>query len=223
MAEFAIAFIVFLGAHALPARTGLRDALIERLGRRVYLILYSALSLVLLVWLIVAAVNAPHIALWPTSRASVAIALVLTAAAALLLSCGVTRPNPVSISFRGGNSDPQNPGILALTRHPVLWAFFLWSVAHCIANGDVVGLFMFGSFAAFSIASRSRLEKRARLRLGEAGYANAMGINAGPIAERLQRALSPRLAVEAGAGLVLYAIMLALHGDVIGVDPLAYF
>ena len=136
MAEFVVAFLVFIGAHVLPTRTGLRDRLIGILGRRAYLILYSVLSLALLAWLIAAAARAPHIAFWPTTRMSVILALIVTAIAAVLLSCGATRPSPVSISLRGGTADPQHPGILALTRHPVLWALFLWSVAHCIANGD---------------------------------------------------------------------------------------
>ena len=114
------------------------------------------------------------------------------------------------------------PGILALTRHPVLWALFLWSVAHLIANGDVVGIIMFASFAAFCVVSRPVLEKRARLRLPGDVYAHAMSVNSGPLGDRLRRALSPRLGIEAAAGLTLYALMLAFHADLIGVDPLAY-
>ncbi|WP_136661179.1 NnrU family protein [Nitratireductor sp. XY-223] len=223
MAEFVVAFLVFIGAHVLPARTGLRDRLIGILGRRAYLVLYSVLSLALLAWLIAAAARAPHIALWQTTRMSVILALILTAIAAVLLSCGATRPSPVSISLRGGTADPQHPGILALTRHPVLWALFLWSVAHCIANGDAVGVVMFGSFAAFCVTSRPVLERRARSRLSADDYAAAISVTSGSIGDRLRRALSPRLAVEAACGLALYALMLAFHGDLIGVDPLAYF
>lgn len=223
MVEFVAAFLVFIGAHVLPARTGLRDALINRLDRRAYLILYSLLSLALLAWLISAATRAPHIALWPTTRLSVIIALVLTALAAVLLSCGATRPQPVSVSLRGGMVDPRHPGILALTRHPILWAFFLWSVGHLIANGDLVGVVMFASFAAFCVVSGPALEKRAHQRLPGDVYAAAMSVNSGPFGERLRRALSPRLAVEAAAGIVLFALMLVFHGDLIGVDPLAYF
>ncbi|MDA4847227.1 NnrU family protein [Hoeflea poritis] len=223
MMEFAAAFLVFIGAHVLPARSGLRDTLIGRLGRRAYLVLYSLLSLALLAWLISAATRAPHIALWPTTRLSVVIALVLTAIAAVLLSCGATRPQPVSISLRGGTIDPRHPGISALTRHPVLWALFLWSVAHLLANGDAVGVVMFASFAVFCVISRPALEARARRRLPEDVFAQAMSVSSGSFGDRLSRALSPRLAIETAAGLALYVLMLALHGDLIGVDPLAYF
>ena len=51
--EFLLAVAAFLGAHILPMR--FRGALVARLGRRAYLVLYSLLSLGLLYWLVTAA------------------------------------------------------------------------------------------------------------------------------------------------------------------------
>ncbi|MEX3010239.1 NnrU family protein [Hoeflea sp. TYP-13] len=223
MAEFVIAFVVFIASHVVPARTGLRDYLIGRLGRRIYLLLYSAVSILLLLWLIWAAAKAPHIGLWPTTGPTVVIVMVIMAVAAVLLACGASRANPFSISFVGGPADLERPGILALTRHPVLWALFLWALGHAITNGDLVGVVMFGAFALFCLISRPVLERRARQQMSPAEFDRQVAVNCGPVMLRLRRALSVRFILELGTGLVLYALMLHFHGVLIGVDPMAYF
>jgi uncharacterized membrane protein len=37
------------------------------------------------------------------------------------------------------------------TRHPMLWGVTIWAAAHLLANGDLAGLILFGSFGAFSL------------------------------------------------------------------------
>jgi uncharacterized membrane protein len=113
--------------------------------------------------------------------------------------------------------------LATLLRHPLLWAFFLWSASHLIANGDLVGFILFGSLAAFSLAGMRRLERRARERLSEADYAAALALTSGGLGERLRRVASLQSLVDVFVGLVLYAALLYLHGPVIGVEPLARF
>ena len=137
-------------------------------------------------------------------------------------AAGATRPNPLSVSFVGGALDGVRPGILALVRHPILWAFFLWSASHVVANGDFVALVMFGGFALFSLAGMRIMERRAKRRMGSDAFAAAMAVARGSFDQRMRRALSGRLGVETLAGLVLYVAVLVLHGPVIGLDPLAY-
>ncbi len=64
--EVAIAMAVFLLSHVAIARTRIRPVLIERLGRRGYLTVYSILSVALLAWVIVALIESPRVLLWPT-------------------------------------------------------------------------------------------------------------------------------------------------------------
>ena len=165
MMEFALVLLLFVGSHVVPAATGLREQLIGRFGRTPYLTGYSVLSMALLIWLIAAASSAPYIGLWPTTRFLVVIAMALNLLAAVLLACGALRANPLSISLRSGPIGSEHPGVLALTRHPILWALFLWAVAHCLVNGDVVSLIMFAGFAFLCIVSRPVLERRAARRL----------------------------------------------------------
>lgn len=223
MTGFLIALFVFMALHILPAATGLRAPLISILGRPLYVALYSIISLLALVWLILAALEAPYVALWPTSRATALVPLIAMFPACLLFAAAATRPNPLSVSFVDGGIDPDGPGILALVRHPVLWSFFLWSFSHAIANGDVVTLIMFGGFALFSLAGMRLLERRAQRRMTPDDFDAAMAASRGSPGHRLRRTWSGRTAVELACGIVLYAMLLELHGPVIGIDPLAYF
>ncbi len=219
MFEFFAALAAFLAAHTLPRATGARDRLIARFGRGRYMAAYSAVSVLSLVWLISAAARAPYVEIWAPSPALAAVPMAAMPVAFMLFAAGATRANPASVSFRGGPADAAAPGILALTRHPILWAFFGWSASHLAANGDVVGVTLFGGFAAFSLAGMRMMEARAAAR----GEVEALSLARGGLGERLRRAWSPRLAAELAAGLALWAAALALHDPVIGVDPLAWF
>ena len=186
-----------------------------RLGLLAAFLLQTAL----LAWMIAAALRAPYVELWAPRAALAAVPLVAMLPVCLLIAAGVARPNPLSVSFRSGAIDPAAPGILALVRHPVLWVFFLWAGSHAVANGDLVGLLLFGGFALFSLAGMVLFERRARRR----GEVEAFAVRSGPLGERLARAASLRLLVELLVGLALYLGLLLAHGPVIGVAPLAYF
>ena len=53
--EFAAAMAIFLASHGLSARPALKMPLVRVLGRAGFTLVYSAVSLVLLGWVIVAA------------------------------------------------------------------------------------------------------------------------------------------------------------------------
>ena len=50
--------------------------------------------------------------------------------------------------------------IKAIVKHPMLAAVTLWSLGHLLANGDLGGFILFGSFLAFSILDRIAVELR---------------------------------------------------------------
>ena len=99
MLEFFAALAVFVLAHAVPARPVLRGRLVDALGRRTYLALYSALSLALLAWLISAAIRAPEIVIWEQASWRATLALISVPLALVLIFAGLIKPNPLSVSL----------------------------------------------------------------------------------------------------------------------------
>ena len=212
--ELALAFALFTCAHALPARPAVRQGLTHRLGTRTYLLLYNAASLLLLWWLIAAAGRAPFLAVWAPAAWQAHTALVALAASCVLLALAVGRPNP--FSFGGGDPtqfDPQRPGIVGLTRHPILLAAALWAGAHLLANGDLAHVLLFGAFLIMALGGMMILDRRNRCRLGPAWQA---------LAARRKPALRPGDALRLLLAMFLFAGLLLLHPSVIGVDPLAW-
>ena len=55
---------LFVGTHFLPIRRGLRDRLIGAMGRRAYFSDYGLVSLLVVIWLISAAIRAPYVPVW---------------------------------------------------------------------------------------------------------------------------------------------------------------
>ena len=211
--ELALAFALFTCAHALPARPAVRQGLTHRLGTRTYLLLYNAASLLLLWWLIAAAGRAPFLAVWAPAAWQAHTALVALAASCVLLALAVGRPNP--FSFGGGDPtqfDPQRPGIVGLTRHPILLAAALWAGAHLLANGDLAHALVFGSFLLMALGGMSTLDRRNRRRLGSA-WANQL--------PRRVWSWSPGDALRLVIGILLYLALLLGHPALFGVDPLA--
>lgn len=226
MAEFLLALTAFVLSHSVPARSGLRRRLADAIGEPAYLWLYSLLSIALLAWLIRAAVRAPFVPLWDLAPWHYHATIVLMLPASMLLIGGAFAPNPLSISFSRCPFDPARPGLVGITRHPLLWAFALWSSAHLIPNGDMVSLIMFGGFALFSLTGMAMVDRRRRTALGPEWGRLAARTSIIPFAALLSNRASPRwnaltLAVTIVGGTLLYLSLLGLHPIVIGVDPAA--
>ena len=211
--ELALAMLVFIAAHAVPARPPVRQRLVDRFGRTAYLAVYIVLSLLLLWWVIAAAGRASYVGLWEPAVWQVWLALTAMGLACLLLALAVGRPNP--FSFGGGNSttyDPARPGIVGLTRRPILLAAALWAAVHLLANGDLAHALVFGSFLLMALGGMSTLDRRNRRRLGSA-WANQL--------PRRVWSWSPGDALRLVIGILLYLALLLGHPALFGVDPLA--
>jgi uncharacterized membrane protein len=125
--------VIFLGVHSLRL-TGARDALRARLGRPVFMGLYSLASVIglgLIVWGF--GLARPSALLWSPPEAArwialgaVPLALILTLAAYL-------------------------PGTMrARLRHPMTIGVLIWALAHLLANGEAASVALFASFALWS-------------------------------------------------------------------------
>jgi uncharacterized membrane protein len=63
------------------------------------------------------------------------------------------------------------PGILAITRHPVMWAFGLWALSHIPANGTAADLILFGAMAILALLGTLAIDAKKRRLWGEADWA----------------------------------------------------
>ena len=161
--EFLTALLVFLLSHAIPVRPPVRPWLVARLGLRGYFAAYSLLSIAVLAWLIVAAGRAPYVQVIPPLPLLRWVPLIAMYPVCVLIVGGMWRRNPLSFGGIGpGAFDPQAPGLLAMTRHPLLAALMLWSLAHLLANGDLAHVVLFGLFAGFAAMGMGLIDRRKR-------------------------------------------------------------
>ncbi|WP_434287756.1 NnrU family protein [Celeribacter sp. SCSIO 80788] len=214
---FIAAFIVFFLSHGLPVRPPVKPWLVARIGARGFTWLYSALSLAVLTWLIVAAGRAPFIALWSGPEALRHIALTVMLGVCLILAFTLGRPNPFSFGgLHNDRFDPAQPGIVRLSRHPLLLALALWGGAHLLVNGDLAHVILFGAFAAFAGFGGRMITRRKRREMGEAYDRLWSATRAAP----LHLSPIPGTGLRLAVALLLYAALIMLHGPVIGISPL---
>lgn len=164
MTELLLAAVVFLFLHALSS-TPVRAMVVGATGEMIYRGLFSALSIAAIVWLAFAYNTAPSgDVLWAVGGWGRYVAAVLVALAAFFVVTGLTLPNPAALGFEGTleSEDPAR-GILRVTRHPVMWGFVLWGLAHLLNNGDLKSVIFFGTFTLLAgVGTRLIDAKRTR-------------------------------------------------------------
>jgi uncharacterized membrane protein len=142
-----LGLVLFLGAHTLTTRRDLRASLIVATGESGYKIGYALISLVglaLVVWGFAQYRAAGLIPIWspPTALKHLNIALMLPAVILV-----------VAAYLRGR--------IYKAVKHPMLAGVKLWAFGHLLANGDLGGIILFGSFLAWAVYDRISLKRRA--------------------------------------------------------------
>lgn len=224
--EMTLALTAFFASHVVPARPAIRQSLQTHLGRAGYGVMYSAVSLGILAWLIAAARNAPHVQLWDFELWQLWVPNLVMPFVCLFIAFGIAAPNPFSFAGRRSASfDADRPGIAGITRYPLLWAITLWALAHMAPNGDLAHVLLFGLFAVFGVVGMTALDGRKRKQWGETLWAErAAKTSALPFAALLEGRVRLReLRLDpwrAVAALALYAALIAAHPYAIGVSPL---
>ncbi len=214
---FLAALATFLLSHMIPARPAVRGWLIGTLGRTGYFATYSLVSLAVLGWLVIAAANAPYVEVIPPFPLLRWIPLLAMPIVCWLAIVGLSIQNPFSFGGLGHRPfDPENPGILRTTRHPILVALMLWAVAHLLANGSLSHVILFGLFAGFAAMGMGLIDRRTARNMGPDWP--RLSRNTARLSLRAPRPW-PRLWVWLTA-FATYAALLYLHEAVIGLSPL---
>jgi uncharacterized membrane protein len=146
--------VIFVGSH-LALSHPLRDGLASRLGERGFQIVYSIIAIATFVMVVQAWRGMPPEApMWAVGDAlwTFASALVLFAS---ILFMGSLIGNPALPAPNAAFAAQAAPrGVFAITRHPMMWGFTLWAIAHVlvmpteaqvILSGTIVFLALFGS------------------------------------------------------------------------------
>lgn len=226
MPQLILAVSFFVGIHLLIAGTRLRDELIARFGEPMFRAGFSLLSVIGIVWVVIAYRAAPYIETWGQMPGFKPIAGALMLIAFLFAVAGITTRNPTAV---GGEDllDAPEPahGILRLTRHPFLWGVSLWALTHLIANGDAAASLLFGSLLLMCLAGTRSIDAKRRRLHGERWDRFASVTSNVPFAailERRNRLVVGEIGWQRIAGaLLVYAVMLHLHARLFGVSPLS--
>ena len=127
-----IAATAFVGTHFILSHP-LRAPLVARLGEKGFLGVYSLVAAVTLIWMIVAYRAAPVTPLlWPVGDGLWVIATLIMLVASILL-LGSFVGNPAMPNPDGPIMVPaEAKGVFAITRHPMMWAFAMWGLAHIL-------------------------------------------------------------------------------------------
>ena len=220
-ASLIIAGFAFHGSHVLVSSTRLRGNLREQLGERGYLVLYSLVALATFAWFVVAYAQAPTLPLWGFARWRAFVPIIVMPIATTFLIAGYTVPNPTAVGMeRAAASDDPAPGILRITRHPILWAIGLWAAAHLVANGDVASAIFFGSLLLLALGGTLLIDRKKRLALGSNWARLAQVTSNVPFVAILAGRSKLRLyeigALRIVAGLLLYAVLFLAHPFITG-------
>ncbi len=221
MELLAIAALAFLATHLGISGTPLRGMLFSSLGERAYQGLYSLVAVSTLGLMIYAYSVVPHDHyLWYPSRALHLVASGLMLVSSVLLAMGLLSKNPTAVGMASAVRQ-DIAGIFHITRHPVQWAFLLWSVAHLLANGDVATVILAGTIGLVSGLGMLSIDARRR-KLDDpdwqAFYRTTSLIPFAALASgRCRLALGDLNWVAFAAGLALYVALYSLHGWITGV------
>jgi len=226
MQNLLLASASFVGSHFLLSGTPLRALLVRLLGERLYLGFYSLLAIWLLIWMGFAYGAAPDVHLWPSWPALLWVPLLVMPFALLLLAGGYLARNPTAVMQEPRGADGKPIGIFAVTRHPVLWGFALWALAHIAAKGDLASLILFGSIATLSLGGTLAVDAKKRRAWGERWAPFARQTSNLPFRAIAEGRAAFRPA-EFGlwrllVAVALFALLIWAHPRVVGVSALPF-
>jgi uncharacterized membrane protein len=214
------ATLAFLATHFISS-TPLRALIAQAIGERGYLAAYSLVAFATLGWMIWAFNRAPVEPLWTGLRLAPAIALPF---AFILIACGLFSRNPTAVgqATAMASAEPAR-GIIRVTRHPMMWGFILWAVAHILARGEMKATVFFGAFLVLAALGALLIDRRKAQTLGEDWTRFAAVTSYFPflaIAQGRNRFDAKEIGwCNPAIGLALYAAFFWLHATFFGVRP----
>ena len=186
MILLAAGLALFLGAHLLPALPRARAALVARRSERGYRLAFSIVSAAGLLMIVFGYIQAgTGEQLFPPFAAARAIAP-YAMTLAIILFAAANMPSHVR----------------AKAKHPMLIGLIIWSGVHLLANGDLRGTVLFGSFLAYGVVDLASVIRR-----------------------RVIATFTPRVRadiVSVGAGVIVALLVMTFHRQLFGVRVVGF-
>lgn len=170
LGELILASVLFVGGHFVASSGRVREPLVTRLGERAFSGVYSLVAIVLLVWMAWAYGRAPVLPLWTPAQWMYWLPAIFMMPATLLAVAAVSQDNPTAVMQHLKSGDRPAPGILAVTRHPLMWGIALWALAHIPPNGTAADLIFFASFAVLALGGTLALDAKKQRQWGAAAW-----------------------------------------------------
>jgi uncharacterized membrane protein len=136
--------VVFLGVHLLPTLPRWRGALVARWGAAGYKTVFSLVSALGLVLIVIgyarSGTRVPWFEPWPAARDVAPYAMTLSF---ILLAAANMRTH-----------------LRRALGHPMLLGVLIWASVHLFANGDRAGSMLFGAFLGYALIDLASAVKR---------------------------------------------------------------
>ncbi|WP_448585522.1 NnrU family protein [Thermaurantiacus sp.] len=165
MLLFAAVLALFVVSHIALATPPLRDTLVDRMGAGTFQIAYSILSLILLFGAIQIYQGLPEVPMWTAGTGAKHLSNLLMLFASILFVGSLT---PANRALAGVPTRPGlgPTGVMRWTRHPMMWAFALWSIVHGWLAGDPPTVVLAGGVGVLALVGAAFQDGKKRKALG---------------------------------------------------------
>ncbi|WP_353227992.1 NnrU family protein [Novosphingobium sp.] len=162
------AIAAFVAGHFLLSHP-LRDAAVRTFGEQGFRFAYSAIAVVLLPLAFIAFRRAPHVpVLWDHGHPLIGLAFDVVTYISVVLFTGSLFGNPARYNRNRELMLEQPPrGTVLMTRHPMMFAFALWSIAEIVLVPAARQAILFGGIAIFAIAGAALQDRKLLVLFGK--------------------------------------------------------
>jgi uncharacterized membrane protein len=167
MVGLSLAVLSFVGSHELLSHP-LRRPLVDRLGDKGFLGVYSLVAFATFAWVVVEFRGAPDDLLWVAPPWLWTLGAITMFIASILFIGSVTTPNPAMPGAGGalaGNPEPL--GVMRITRHPMMWSFALWAVVHAAVSGRTAVVILAAGIGFLALFGAAMQDRKKRALFGE--------------------------------------------------------
>jgi uncharacterized membrane protein len=215
-----LAALLWIGVHiGISGMPQYRARAVQALGgEQRFLLGFTGASVVSLLLLILAYVNADPVVMYQTPD-FIRFLAVLLMLPALTLFMASHKNNPTAVGNKGLGQEPH--GIQRVTRHPMLWSFALWAGLHLIANGELAAWIFFGAFLVTAAYGMPSIDAKIAARNPDTWPSFAARTSILPFAAiiggRNRLDLNEIGWVPFAGGFVLWALLIFFHETLFGV------